>query len=142
MKESFEKLYQLCGHLGKECAWDREETIHSFYKNLIDEAKEVEEAVKDNDAEQLKEELGDVLWNVLFLTKKAEAQGLFVMKEVIDMIHEKMVRRHPHVFKEKTDDVKRIKELWEEIKVEEKKMKVGREKKPIVETSKHVGDEK
>src|SRR3990167_1494439 len=97
-KESFEKLAQLIEILGEKCVWDRKQTPETILKALQGEVEEVKKALESNDAHELQEELGDVLWDVLFFINIARKRGLFDVKEVLDFMHEKMVKRHPHVF--------------------------------------------
>lgn len=131
MKDAFEKLVHLNHHIGKECAWCREQTVESFCKYLLEEVHEVQEAIQQNDADEFKEELGDLLWNVVFMTRLAEKRGLFTMKEMLEATHQKIARRHPHVFEEKTENIDRIWELYHAVKAQEKKEKADRERRPI-----------
>ncbi|MCX6695398.1 MAG: MazG family protein [Candidatus Altiarchaeota archaeon] len=80
------------------CAWDREQTIESMAEHLKNEADEVLDAINAKDRENLKEELGDLLWNIIFVSKIAEDEGLFTINDVMDGVREKIIRRHPHVF--------------------------------------------
>lgn len=113
------------------CPWDREQTFETMKKYLHDEAEEVYEAVDRKDYENLCEELGDVLLEILLYSQIAADQNLFTIEDVIDGISRKMIRRHPHVF---GDAVIRTSEetkaLWKEIKEQEKA-----EKKPINSTN-------
>lgn len=138
MKESFEKLAKLVEHLGERCPWDRKQTPESVVKELQSEAKEVAEALEKNDAHELKEELGDVLWDVLFLANMAKKRGLFDIKNVLDNMHEKMVRRHPHVFNNQKLKIKDVEKEWKEHKQKEKAIKENREPKPIHNGTKAV----
>ncbi|MFA6433371.1 MAG: MazG nucleotide pyrophosphohydrolase domain-containing protein [Elusimicrobiales bacterium] len=80
------------------CPWDRKQTHKTLLKYLKEEAGEVALAVKNNDWENLKEELGDVLLQVVFHSALARKSGRFDIADVIETINAKMVRRHPHVF--------------------------------------------
>ncbi len=109
------------------CPWDKEQTHESLRKNLLEEAHEVVEAIDSNDMEHLKEELGDVLLQVVFHAKLAEQEGYFNFNDVVAAISEKMIRRHPHIFADvKADDAETVLTNWEEIK---KKEKAGKESK-------------
>ncbi len=109
------------------CPWDKEQTHDSLRKNLLEEAHEVVEAIDDHDMEHLKEELGDVLLQVVFHAKLAEQEGYFNFNDVVNAISEKMIRRHPHIFADvKADDAETVLTNWEEIKKQEK---AGKEKK-------------
>lgn len=80
------------------CAWDQEQTYQSFRHCLVEEAREAVLAIERGDFENLKEELGDTLFNLCFLVNLAEEDGYFTLEEVITSSLEKMIRRHPHVF--------------------------------------------
>jgi tetrapyrrole methylase family protein / MazG family protein len=103
------------------CPWDREQTHETLRRYLIEEAYEAIEAIDNNDLEHLKEELGDVLLQIVFHAQIADEAGMFNFNDVTDTIITKLERRHPHVFGdvkvESADDVARN---WEEIKVREK----------------------
>ncbi|HAF96094.1 MAG TPA: nucleotide pyrophosphohydrolase [Elusimicrobia bacterium] len=80
------------------CPWDRKQTHRTLLKYLHEEALEVAQAVKKNDWENLREELGDVLLQVVFHSALAEREGRFKLSDVIRTVNAKLVRRHPHVF--------------------------------------------
>ena len=80
------------------CAWDREQTVRSMSEHLKNEADEVLDAIELNDHDNLKEELGDLLWNILLICRIAEDEGLFTAEDVMNEVRKKIVRRHPHVF--------------------------------------------
>jgi len=121
MTESkFTDFVQIVKRLRKECPWDREQTNDSLKANTIEEAYEVVEAIDQKDYEELKKELGDLLLHVVFHTQIAEENGYFKIDEVIDSIHEKLIRRHPHVFGDViVTDSNEVKKKWEEIKLSE-----------------------
>jgi uncharacterized protein YabN with tetrapyrrole methylase and pyrophosphatase domain len=123
MKKTFEELVRIHEILRGEkgCAWDKKQTLESFNEFLIKEAEEVVEAVENSNPEEIKKELGDLFWNILFMCQIAKEEGLFDIKDVMEEVKEKMIRRHPHVFgDEKDTDVKEIERRWHEIKKEEK----------------------
>jgi ATP diphosphatase len=97
MKE-FEDLWALVKHLRVKCPWDKKQTFDTAKEHLIEEVIEAKEAIEKKDWPNLKEEIGDTLFNLLFLCMLAEEEDLFSLKEVLEENHEKMVRRHPHVF--------------------------------------------
>ncbi|MGA7104639.1 MAG: nucleoside triphosphate pyrophosphohydrolase [Candidatus Deferrimicrobiaceae bacterium] len=99
---NFQTLVDIMARLrGKGgCEWDRAQTHASLRQYLLEEAHEVVDAISRNDAGLLREELGDLLLQILFLAQIASDQGEFDITDVIDSISEKMVRRHPHVFSE------------------------------------------
>jgi tetrapyrrole methylase family protein / MazG family protein len=118
-----QKLVDLVERLRGEngCPWDREQTRESLKPMLIEEAYEVLEALDGAAPAELKEELGDLLFQVVFHAQIAQERGEFQLSDIIDRLHEKMVRRHPHVFAgadlKTADDVLRS---WEDIKAAEK----------------------
>ncbi len=95
-----DRLRALIAHLrGPDgCAWDREQTIESVRPNLLEEAHEVAAAMDGGDWDELKEELGDLLFQVGFLAQMAEEQERFDLDQVTDAVVNKMIARHPHVF--------------------------------------------
>lgn len=122
--EWFEKLVALQARLRAPggCPWDREQTHESLRKFLIEETYEVLDAMESGDASKFSSELGDLLLQIVFHSRLAEESGRFNITDVIESIHTKMVRRHPHVFgnvKAKTSaDVLKN---WEQIKAEERR---------------------
>lgn len=117
---SFAELLAISKLLHKECPWDAQQTIDSFHQHIVGEALEVKKAAEAKDYEELKEELGDVFWNVLFMTNIAEQNGLFTLHDVLETSKEKMIRRHPHVFGNESKDMDSIHKKWEEIKAQER----------------------
>ena len=105
------------------CPWDIEQTFESLSKYLIEEAYEATDAIAKKDYPNLKEELGDVLLQVIFHSQIASELELFDFKEVSDSLNKKLIRRHPFIFEggDKPSSAKDQTRLWEEIKEEEKK---------------------
>ncbi len=104
------------------CPWDKEQDMSSLKSYVIEEAYEVLEAIDNNSPQELKEELGDLLLQIVFLSELAEEKNFFSINDVITAIIEKMIRRHPHVFGDK--NLKTSKEVitqWSEIKRDEGK---------------------
>lgn len=99
------------------CPWDREQQVADLKQYLLDECYEVMEAIDSNCLEKLREELGDLLFQIVFLAYMAEEAGAFHLDDVLTDIHEKMVRRHPHVFGEvQANDTATVKRNWWKIK--------------------------
>ncbi len=124
-KEAFERLYEIVKILRVECPWDREQTHESIRKGMIEEAYEVVEAINTGDMANLREELGDVLLQVVFHGNLAEESGEFDLKDVINEECDKMIRRHPHVFLEERSNkniksIDKVLEKWENIKEQER----------------------
>ncbi len=103
------------------CPWDRKQTTESLKPFLIEECYEVIDALDDGSPDKVKEELGDLLFQIIFHARIAEEQGHFAMHDVIAANIEKMTRRHPHVFGDaKLSTDKEVLSNWEEIKKKEK----------------------
>ena len=106
------------------CPWDKHQDHETLLKYLFSEAREVKEAVKNNDMENLEEELGDVLLQVVFHSQIARENGSFDISGVIRGINKKLIRRHPHVFgNEKLKTPNDVLRRWKEIKKQEKLVK-------------------
>lgn len=108
------------------CPWDAEQTHASLRRFLIEETYETLDAMEAGDAEHFASELGDLLLQVVFHAILAEETGAFTMADVIEAVHTKMVRRHPHVFGDvSAKDSKTVLKNWEQIKAEERAEKGG-----------------
>jgi MazG family protein len=122
--ESLTRLVELMRTLlGPDgCPWDREQTLESLRQYVVEEAHEVVDAIDHGTPEMLREELGDLLLQVVFQAALTEQKGWFDIDGVVDAICEKLVRRHPWVFgEEKVDDASGAINSWEAIKASEKK---------------------
>ena len=120
---TFEELRGIIADLRGEdgCPWDRAQTFESLKECLANEVQEVFEAVDAGDRENLCEELGDVLLQVVINSQIAEEEGSFTLDDVINGICRKMIRRHPHVFgDEKARTPEEALDLWKEIKRRER----------------------
>ena len=108
------------------CPWDREQTWASIAPHTIEEAYEVADAVERGDPDSVRDELGDLLFQVVFQARIAEEQGLFDFDDVADSISEKLERRHPHVFGDETvTDAEAQARAWERHKSAEREAKGG-----------------
>lgn len=119
----FDRFVERIAHLRSPegCPWDREQTHASIAKNMIEEAHEAVAAIEAGDVENMKEELGDVLLQVVLQARIAEDAGEFTLDEVIDGIDDKIVRRHPHVWGEAdAGAAHEVLAQWERIKLREK----------------------
>src|SRR5216117_854296 len=104
------------------CPWDREQTHRSLRTYLIEEAYEVVEALESGSDAKFAEEMGDLLLQIVFHSQIAREEGRFTVAEVIREIHNKMIRRHPHVFgKTRVKDSAEVLRNWEQIKAEERR---------------------
>jgi ATP diphosphatase len=110
------------------CPWDLEQNFATIAPYTIEEAYEVVEAISRGDLDDLCEELGDLLLQVVFHAQMAEEQNAFAFGDVVEAITRKMIRRHPHVFVDKDGNLasSHVKEVWERIKAEEKAERAAR----------------
>ncbi|WP_299863544.1 nucleoside triphosphate pyrophosphohydrolase [uncultured Hoeflea sp.] len=111
------------------CPWDIKQDFASIKPYTIEEAYEVADAIERNDPDDLCDELGDLLLQVVFHARMAEEEGLFSFGDVVEAITTKMIRRHPHVFERSdadTDTADKVKAQWADIKAEEKRERARR----------------
>lgn len=121
-----EKLLNIMQQLRQQCPWDQQQTPESLTRYAIEEAYEVEEAVRQGDVQHVKEELGDLLLQVVFQAQMYSEQGAFDFHDVVETISEKLIRRHPHVFQAEqfaTLSAEEVSGLWQKIKQQEKQGK-------------------
>ncbi|HTQ62031.1 MAG TPA: nucleoside triphosphate pyrophosphohydrolase [Candidatus Solibacter sp.] len=137
----FEKLAEVQARLRAPdgCPWDREQTHATLRTYLIEEAYEVLEALEGGDDSKFAEEMGDLLLQIVFHSQIAKEEGRFTVSDVIREVHDKMVRRHPHVFGEKSaKDAAEVLKNWEQSKKEERiaaEKKSGKEGRKANETA-------
>ena len=125
-----EQLIQLIRKLRAPdgCPWDQKQRKEDLGKYILEEAYEVMDSLDKADPEDLKEELGDLLFQILFLTEICAESGLFSLSDVMDEVKEKMIRRHPHVFGDwKVNSVQDVKDNWQRIKAQERNKKKNEE---------------
>lgn len=131
--EKFEELVRIVKKIRKICPWDRVQTFKSLKPYLVEEVYEAHQAIDDKDEAKLAEELGDMLLHVIMLSNMLQEKTRFSIGRVIDLIHEKMIRRHPHVFaKIKVKNADEVLARWERIKQGEVRKK-GQKHKSILE---------
>jgi MazG family protein len=122
----FEKLVEIMDRLREPegCPWDREQSYETLRSYLLEECYEVADTIDRQDMEGMREELGDLLFQIVFLSRIAKEEGRFTSEDVISGIAEKMIRRHPHVFGTvKAENSEEVLRNWEEIKRHEKRDK-------------------
>jgi MazG family protein len=118
--DALRELEDLTAVLRVECPWDREQTARTIVPHTVEEAYEVADAALAGDPAKLRDELGDLLFQVFFLSRLLEEQDEGDLDEVARGVHEKLVRRHPHVFGEaEASTPARVRERWETIKTEQ-----------------------
>jgi MazG family protein len=119
MSDSFDRLVDIMDRLRDPggCPWDREQTLSTLSPYLLEEAHEVTDAVASGEPGKLCEELGDLLLQIVFMTRIGRENGWFDLDDVCNGISEKMIRRHPHVFSDReVEDSAEVLRNWEEIK--------------------------
>src|SRR4026209_2392879 len=120
LAEALLDLHDLTRHLRRECPWDREQTERTIVPHTVEEAYEVADAALADDREALHGELGDLLFQVYFLSLLLEERGAGDLESVARDVHAKLVRRHPHVFGDADARTPgRVRERWEALKTEE-----------------------
>ena len=118
--DAFDRLAEIVYILRRECPWDREQDHKSIRTCMIEEAYEVADSIDTGDMDNMKEELGDVMLQVIFHSMMAEEEGYFNSADVINEECNKMIRRHPHVFNDNNiKTVDKVLEKWENIKRKE-----------------------
>ena len=127
LKQGIDQLLDIMKRLrdpDQGCPWDIEQTFSTIVPHTIEEAYEIADAVEDDDMPALKDELGDLLFQVVFHAQMASERGVFDFGDVVANVSEKMIRRHPHVFGDALIDSPQAQtRAWEDIKAEERALK-------------------
>ena len=122
MSETFTELVGIMDRLREPggCPWDREQDFDTFLPNLREELEEVEAAIRARDPANLCEEIGDLLFNLLFVARLGKEEGWFTIEDCLKGIRDKIVRRHPHVFGNASCETsEEVLDQWHRIKREE-----------------------
>ncbi len=119
--DEFTRLVDLMAILRGEkgCAWDKKQTVGAFKTFLLEEVYELIDSIESEDYGGIKEELGDLLFHIVFISQICKEQGKFDIRQVVSDTYDKMYKRHPHVFSGASDDTP-VEKKWEELKKEEK----------------------
>ena len=118
--KAFERLLEIMDELREKCPWDREQTLDSLRNLTIEETYELADAIMDQDLDEIRKELGDLLLHIVFYAKIGSEKGAFDIADVLNGINEKLVFRHPHVFGDReVKDSDEVIENWEELKMKE-----------------------
>jgi len=119
--EEFSKLVELMATLRSDegCPWDKKQTVSAFKTFLLEEVYELIDSIENSDYPAIKEELGDLLFHIVFIAQICKEGGFFDIGEVVRAVYEKMYRRHPHVFGDMPRNTP-IETKWEELKKQEK----------------------
>ncbi len=123
MKEkvaAFERLLKIMDELREQCPWDKKQTMESLRHLTLEETYELADAIIEGDRKEIKKELGDVLLHIVFYSKIASETNDFDIKDVIDFLCEKMIKRHPHIYGDvKVNNEEDVKKNWEQLKLKE-----------------------
>jgi len=118
--EAFNRLLEIMDELREKCPWDREQTLDSLRNLTIEETYELADAIMDQDLEEIRKELGDLILHIVFYAKIGSEKGAFDIADVLNGINSKLVFRHPHVFgNQEVKDSTEVLENWEELKMKE-----------------------
>ncbi len=119
--EAFGRLLDIMDELRDKCPWDHKQTNESLRANTIEETYELAEAIINDDNNEIKKELGDLLLHVVFYSKIGEEKEAFDVADVCNAISDKLIFRHPHVFGDLSiDSASKVEQSWEQIKLKEK----------------------
>ena len=123
--EAFIRLIEIMDKLRVECPWDKKQTIASLRYLTIEEVYELSDAILDENFEEIKKELGDLLLHIVFYSRIASEKKAFDISDVLNTISDKLVHRHPHIYSDvKVKDEKEVKVNWEKLKLKEGKKSV------------------
>ncbi|MGC6284963.1 MAG: nucleoside triphosphate pyrophosphohydrolase [Polaribacter sp.] len=123
--EAFNRLLDIMDDLREKCPWDKKQTLESLRHLTIEETYELADAILDNDLEEIKKELGDLLLHIVFYAKIGSEKKAFDIADVATSISEKLIDRHPHIYGDvEVKDEKEVKENWEKLKLKEGKNSV------------------
>lgn len=124
-EKAFIRLVEIMDKLREECPWDKKQTISSLRYLTIEEVYELSDAILDEDFEEIKKELGDLLLHIVFYSRIASEKNKFDISDVLNTISDKLIHRHPHIYGNvKVKDEKDVKENWEKLKLKEGKNSV------------------
>ena len=123
--QSFEKLLHIMDELREQCPWDKKQTMQTLRHLTIEETYELGDAILDNNLEEIKKELGDLLLHIVFYARIGSETNSFDIADVCDEICKKLIHRHPHIYGDVTvKDEAEVKQNWEKLKLQEGKKSV------------------
>ena len=122
---AFERLLNIMDDLREKCPWDQKQTMESLRKLTIEETYELVDAIIENDLEEIKKEIGDILLHMVFYAKIGSEKGAFDITDALNGICEKLIYRHPHIYGDvEVKDEEEVKSNWEKLKLKEGKESV------------------
>jgi len=123
--EAFDRLLTMMNELREKCPWDKKQTLESLRHLTIEETYELADAILDNNLEEIKNELGDLLLHIIFYAKIGSETKSFDIADVANSISDKLIERHPHIYGDlEVKDEEEVKQNWEKIKLKEGKKSV------------------
>ena len=123
--QAFERLLVIMDELRAKCPWDKKQTIETLRHLTIEEVYELGDAILDNDLDEVKKELGDILLHIVFYSKIGSETNAFDIADVCNSISDKLIERHPHIYGDvEVNDDEDVKRNWEQIKLKEGKKSV------------------
>ena len=123
--KNFERLVTIMNELREKCPWDKKQTIQTLRSMTIEETYELADAITEEDWQEIKEELGDILLHIIFYARIATEQNRFTLNDVLETICNKLIIRHPHIYGDTiVNDDEDVKRNWEKIKLSEGKSSV------------------
>ena len=118
--QSFAKLLDIMDELREKCPWDREQTFESLRHLTLEETYELSDSIMEKDPDAIKKELGDLMLHIVFYAKIGSEKNAFDIKDVLDSICEKLIRRHPHIYGDvQVKNAGEVRDNWEKIKMSE-----------------------
>lgn len=119
-KQAFERLLLIMEDLRAQCPWDKKQTMQTLRHLTIEEVYELADAIMDNEIQEVKKELGDILLHMVFYAKIASESNHFDIADVLNSICEKLIHRHPHIYADvKVQDATEVSQNWEKLKLKE-----------------------
>ena len=123
--EAFNRLLDIMDELREKCPWDQKQTLQSLRHLTIEETYELADAILDNDLDEIKKELGDVLLHIVFYAKIGSEKQAFDIADIAHTISDKLIDRHPHIYGDvKVENEEEVKQNWEKLKLKEGKKSV------------------
>ncbi len=123
--DAFARLLKIMDELREQCPWDRKQTFQSLRNLTIEETYELADAILDENTDEIKEELGDIMLHMVFYARIADEQGAFDIADALHHVCEKLIQRHPHIYGDvQVKDEEEVKKNWEQLKLSEGKKSV------------------
>jgi len=117
---AFDRILTIMGELREQCPWDKKQTLQTLRHLTIEETYELGDAILDNDLQEVKKELGDLLLHIVFYAKIGSETDDFDIADVLNTVCDKLIHRHPHIYGDvKVEDEEEVKRNWEKLKLKE-----------------------